>query len=213
MIRRPPRSTRTDTLFPYTTLCRSPGAGEGFDPRVKVGTAGPGDAAGAGEPTMAKIDGDTCHIDVIDRHGNMVSATPSGGWLQSSPVIPELGFALGTRAQMFWLEEGGPGSLEPGKRPRTTLSPSFAFRDGEAWMPFGTPGGDGQDQWTVIFFLRHVHHGMNLQAAIDAPTWQTAHFPSSFFPRRSEEHTSELQSLMRISYAVFCLKKKKIKKN
>ncbi|MFN4089240.1 MAG: gamma-glutamyltransferase family protein [Alphaproteobacteria bacterium] len=162
-----------------------PGAIEGFDPRVKVGTGTAGEAAGAGEPTMAKIDGDTCHIDVIDRHGNMVSATPSGGWLQSSPVIPELGFCLGTRAQMFWLEEGGPGSLEPGKRPRTTLSPSFAFRDGEAWMPFGTPGGDGQDQWTVIFFLRHVHHGMNLQAAIDAPTWQTAHFPSSFFPRQA----------------------------
>ncbi len=162
-----------------------PGAIEGFDPRVKVGSAAAGDAAGAGEPTMAKIDGDTCHIDVIDRHGNMVSATPSGGWLQSSPIIPELGFCLGTRAQMFWLEEGGPGSLEPGKRPRTTLSPSFAFRDGEPWMPFGTPGGDGQDQWTVIFFLRHVHHGMNLQAAIDAPTWQTAHFPSSFFPRQA----------------------------
>lgn len=145
-------------------------------------------AAGAGEPTMARtgtVSGDTCHIDVIDRDGNMVSATPSGGWLQSSPLIPELGFCLGSRAQMFWLEEGLPGSLAPGKRPRTTLSPSFAFRDGEPYMPFGTPGGDGQDQWTVIFFLRHVHHGMNLQEAIDAPTFQTAHFPSSFYPRQA----------------------------
>ena len=145
-------------------------------------------AAGAGEPTMAKtgtMPGDTCHIDVIDRDGNMVSATPSGGWLQSSPIIPELGFCLGSRAQMFWLEEGLPGSLAPGKRPRTTLSPSFAFRDGEPYMPFGTPGGDGQDQWTLIFFLRHVHHGMNLQEAIDAPTFQTAHFPSSFYPRQA----------------------------
>lgn len=145
-------------------------------------------AAGAGEPTMAKtgtMPGDTCHIDVIDRDGNMVSATPSGGWLQSSPIIPELGFCLGSRAQMFWLEEGLPGSLAPGKRPRTTLSPSFAFRDGEPYMPFGTPGGDGQDQWTLVFFLRHVHHGMNLQEAIDAPTFQTAHFPSSFYPRQA----------------------------
>src|SRR3546814_20905521 len=85
---------------------------------------------------MAKIDGDTCHIDVIDRHGNMVSATPSGGWLQSSPVIPELGFALGTRAQMFCLEEGGPGSLEPGQRPRQTPSPPFALPDAEEGLPF-----------------------------------------------------------------------------
>lgn len=167
-----------------------PGRIEGYAGRIgkaEVDEALKG-AAGAGEPTMARtgtVSGDTCHIDVIDRDGNMVSATPSGGWLQSSPVIPELGFCLGSRAQMFWLEEGLPGSLAPGKRPRTTLSPSFAFRDGEPYMPFGTPGGDGQDQWTVIFFLRHVHHGMNLQEAIDAPTFQTAHFPSSFYPRQA----------------------------
>jgi gamma-glutamyltranspeptidase/glutathione hydrolase len=136
--------------------------------------------------TSGPVDGDTCHIDVIDKHGNMVSATPSGGWLQSSPTIPALGCCLGTRAQMFWLEEGLPGSLAPGKRPRTTLSPSLAFRNGEAYMPFGTPGGDGQDQWTVIFFLRHILHGMNLQEAIDAPTFQSHHFPSSFFPRQAE---------------------------
>jgi len=167
-----------------------PGAIEGFDARVKVGDASrlPRDLAGAGEPTMARtgtVVGDTCHLDVIDRHGNMVSATPSGGWLQSSPVIPELGFCLGSRMQMFWLEEGLPGSLAPRKRPRTTLSPSFAFRDGEPYMPFGTPGGDGQDQWTLVFFLRHALHGMNLQEAIDAPTFQTAHFPSSFYPRQA----------------------------
>ena len=149
-------------------------------------------AHGIGEPTVAPADrnesvgrGDTCHLDVIDRHGNMVSATPSGGWLQSSPVIPELGFCLGTRAQMFWLEEGRPSSLAPGKRPRTTLSPSLALRDGEPYLAFGTPGGDQQDQWSLHVFLRHVHFGMNLQEAIDAPAFHTEHAPSSFYPREA----------------------------
>src|ERR1700738_31888 len=103
---------------------------------------------GRGEPVtspLGVVAGDTCHVDVVDRWGNMVSATPSGGWLQSSPVIPELGFCLGTRAQMFWLEEGLPASLAPGKRPRSTLSPSMAFRDGEPYLAFGTPGGGQPD--------------------------------------------------------------------
>ena len=113
----------------------------------------------------------------------MVSATPSGGWLQSSPVIPELGFCLGTRAQMFWLEEGHPAALAPGKRPRTTLTPTLALRDGEPYLAWGTPGGDQQDQWITQFFLRHVHAGLNLQEAIDAPAWHSDHFPSSFWPR------------------------------
>ncbi|EHP42890.1 gamma-glutamyltransferase [Cupriavidus basilensis OR16] len=150
---------------------------------------------GVGEPTFAAMPpvaqwaereifvGDTCHIDVIDRDGNMVAATPSGGWLSSSPVIPELGFALNTRLQMTWLEPGLPNTLAPGKRPCTTLSPSLALRDGEPYMVFGTPGGDQQDQWSVAFFLRHAVHGMNLQEAIDAPAWHIDHFPGSFWPR------------------------------
>jgi gamma-glutamyltranspeptidase / glutathione hydrolase len=150
-------------------------------------------AFGAGEPTVprgamaAEVEGrgDTCHLDVIDRHGNMIAVTPSGGWLQSSPVIPELGFCLTTRAQMFWLEEGLPASLAPGKRPRTTLTPSLALRDGEPYMVFGTPGGDQQDQWSLHVFLRHAHFGMNLQEAIDAPAFHTEHAPSSFFPREA----------------------------
>ena len=143
-------------------------------------------APGAGEPTVARlgaIGGDTCHIDVIDRRGNMVSATPSGGWLQSSPVIPELGFPLGTRGQMFWLQPGLPASLHPGARPRSTLSPSMALRDGEAWMSFGTPGGDQQDQWQTIFLLRRIHHNFNIQEAIDLPSFHSEHFTSSFWPR------------------------------
>ena len=142
--------------------------------------------AGAGEPTVARlgvIGADTVHIDVIDRWGNMVSATPSGGWLQSSPVVPELGFPMGTRGQMFWLREDLPNSLAPGKRPRTTLSPSFALRDGQPWMAFGTPGGEQQDQWSLTFFLRMVHHRMGIQQAIDTPSFHTEHWPSSFWPR------------------------------
>ncbi|WP_158045176.1 gamma-glutamyltransferase family protein [Skermanella pratensis] len=166
-----------------------------------AGHAGSDSGAGAGEPTMAHLSeqrgerrGDTCHIDVIDRWGNMVSATPSGGWLQSSPIIPELGFALTSRAQMFWLEEGLPSSLAPGKRPRTTLTPSMALRDGKPYMAFGTPGGDQQDQWQPIFFLRHVHYGLNLQETIDQPLFHTDHFPGSFYPRASRPGSLSVES-------------------
>ena len=106
---------------------------------------------------MGAVPGDTVHFDIVDQAGNMVSSTPSGGWLHSSPVIPELGFSLGTRAQMFWLEEGHPASLAPGKRPRSTLTPTMALRDGEPYLAWGSPGGDQQDQWITQFFLRHVH--------------------------------------------------------
>jgi gamma-glutamyltranspeptidase / glutathione hydrolase len=148
------------------------------------------ETVGAGEPTR----GDTVHLDVADRFGNLVSATPSGGWLQSSPVIPELGWPLGTRAQMFWLEPGLPASLEPRKRPRTTLSPSLALREGEPYLAFGTPGGDQQDQWSLNTFLAHVHYGLDLQAAIDAPGFHTDHFPSSFFPRHAEPASLSVES-------------------
>ncbi|WP_019856080.1 gamma-glutamyltransferase family protein [Actinopolyspora mortivallis] len=141
---------------------------------------------GLGEPTVSWTGqgrGDTVHVDVVDRWGNMVSATPSGGWLQSCPTIPELGFCLNSRAQMFWLQEGLPNSLVPGRRPRSTLSPSLASRDGAAVLAFGTPGGDQQDQWQLCFWLAHVHAGLGLQAAIDAPAWHTTAFPASFYPR------------------------------
>ncbi len=127
--------------------------------------------------------GDTVHIDVIDRWGNMFSGTPSGGWLQSNPVVPGLGVPLNTRAQMFWLDPGLPTSLTPGARPRTTLSPSMAEAPDGTRLAFGTPGGDQQDQWQASFLLRVIHHGMNLQEAIDAPLFHTAHLQASFYPR------------------------------
>ena len=164
-----------------------PGSVEGFGSVVQLRREeGRRRAAGAGEPTVARtgeMRGDTVHFDIIDQAGNMVSATPSGGWLQSSPVIPELGFCLGTRAQMFWLEEGHPAALAPGKRPRTTLSPTLALRDGAPYLAWGTPGGDQQDQWATQMFLRHADCGMNLQESIDAPAWHSEHFPISFWPR------------------------------
>ncbi|MBY2925611.1 gamma-glutamyltransferase family protein [Rhizobium leguminosarum] len=141
------------------------------------------------EPTMAHLSekrGDTVHIDVIDRHGNMVSVTPSGGWLQSSPTVPGLGFCLNSRAQMFWLKPGLPTSLAPGKRPRTTLTPSLGLYEGRPTLAFGTPGGDQQEQWQLSFFLRYINHKLNLQAAIDQPLFHTSHFPGSFYPRTRE---------------------------
>lgn len=199
--------TRRTLVSGTASLELRPGTVDGREPRlpsrVRDARTNQDDSAGAGEPTMADLgqtptgstvgpqhstgpnEGDTCHLDIVDRHGNMVSATPSGGWLQSSPVIPGLGFCLGNRGQMFWLEEGLPNSLAGGKRPRTTLTPSLALRDGEPCLAFGTPGGDTQDQWSLVFFLAHVHFGLNLQAAIDAPMFHTTHFPSSFYPRNA----------------------------
>src|SRR5580658_7711534 len=178
-----------------------PGSVEGFGSVVKLrrqeGNREAVGAMGAGEPTVGRfgeVRGDTVHFDIIDQAGNMISATPSGGWLQSSPVIPELGFGLGSRAQMFWLEENHPASLAPGKRPRTTLSPTMALRDGEPYLAWGTPGGDQQDQWTTQFFLRHVHAGLNLQEAIDAPAWHSEHFPISFWPRTARPGVLVMES-------------------
>ena len=192
------------------SLAFRPGVIEGFDHETPYQIADPASAPaalGAGEPTVARnlgageptvgrlgsVKGDTCHVDVIDRHGNVVSATPSGGWLQSSPTIPGLGFALGTRAQMFWLKPGLPSSLAPGKRPRTTLSVTLVQRDGAPYATFGTPGGDQQDQWSLVFMLRHLHHGMGLQRSIDAPMFHNDHMPSSFFPRQAKPGSLTLE--------------------
>ena len=161
---------------------------------------------GVGEPAFADLPplsewaerevfvGDTCHIDVIDNQGNMVSATPSGGWLSSSPAIPSLGFAITTRLQTTWLDDDTAAQVAPGKRPTTTLSPSMALKNGEPYLAFGTPGGDQQDQWTLSFFLRHAVYGMNLQEAIDAPAWHVDHFPASFWPRATTLNRLTLES-------------------
>jgi gamma-glutamyltranspeptidase/glutathione hydrolase len=165
---------------------------------VRSGAGSPA-AAGVGEPTMAHLrpslkPSDTTHIDVIDRHGNMVSATPSGGWPQSSPTVPGLGFALGTRLQMFWLEPGLPGTLAPGKRPRTTLTPTLALNDGRPSLVCGSPGGDQQDQWQLILLLRRIDQGLGLQQAIDLPMFHTLSLISSFYPREARLGQCVLES-------------------
>ncbi|SFN49354.1 gamma-glutamyltransferase 2. Threonine peptidase. MEROPS family T03 [Roseovarius lutimaris] len=188
-------STRRALISGTASREQRPGIVPGYESWVEAAiargnmdvVAGPG--VGAGEPTMAHLTekrGDTVHIDVIDRWGNSVAATPSGGWLQSSPVIPGLGMPLNSRAQMFWLREGLATSLAPGRRPRTTLSPSMAQAPDGTELAFGTPGGDQQDQWQLIYFLRLVHGGLNLQEGIDAPLFNTAHFQSSFYPRGTQ---------------------------
>jgi len=116
----------------------------------------------------------------------MFSATPSGGWFVSSPVVKGLGFPLGTRLQVFYLDPAHANSLQPGKRPRTTLTPSLVLKDGTPFMVFGTPGGDQQDQWTLQFFLNCIDFNMNLQAAVDAPNFHSTHFPSSFYPHGAQ---------------------------
>jgi gamma-glutamyltranspeptidase / glutathione hydrolase len=159
--------------------------GFGRLPRVREAEA----TVGSGEPSRG-----TCHLDIADRHGNVISATPSGGWLHSSPVIPGLGWPLGTRAQMFWLEEGLPSSLHPRTRPRTTLSPGLALRQGRPYLAWGTPGGDQQEQWGLHAFLRHVDLGLDLQASIDAPEFHTDHLISSFYPRGFEARSLALEA-------------------
>lgn len=206
---------RRALIGPDASLELRPGSPGGRTPRLArhalVSPSGSEDAAadahrpvgaGTGEPTVGSdgaTRGDTCHLDVVDRWGNMVSATPSGGWLQSSPVIPELGFPLGTRLQMAWLEPGLPNSLTPGRRPRTTLTPSLALRDGVPVLAFGTPGGDQQDQWQLHFLLAlarraPVRGGPDLQGAIDAPNWHTESFPGSFYPRATRPGSVTVES-------------------
>ncbi|MDV3455374.1 gamma-glutamyltransferase family protein [Sphingomonas sp. HF-S4] len=188
--------SRAALIRPDASDALRPGIVPGFEEQVARGMAqvrvATSEAAGIGigEPTMMHLKptlkpGDTVHLDVIDRWGNMVTATPSGGWPQSSPTVPGLGFALNTRAQMFWLEPGLPGSLAPGKRPRTTLTPTLALHQGRPALVCGTPGGDQQDQWQLVLLLRRILGGMTLQAALDLPLFHSLHFPSSFYPREA----------------------------
>jgi gamma-glutamyltranspeptidase/glutathione hydrolase len=182
-------ATRRDLIGDAASHTWRPGTPAGmapFRPPLIVGDeAADDDSLGVGEPTVAatgQTRGDTCHIDIVDRWGNIVAVTPSGGWLQSSPTIPELGFCLGTRLQMTWLEDAAPSRLRPGARPRTTLTPTLVLSDDHA-MAIGTPGGDQQDQWQLPALLRMLVGGYTPQQAIDAPTLHTTALIDSFWPR------------------------------
>jgi len=179
-----------------------PGRPGGRDPWLPpVRESGAADAPaplpGSGEPTLDRAGrqrGDTCHLDVVDRHGTMISATPSGGWLQSSPTIPSLGFCLGTRLQMAWLDADAPSRLAPGIRPRSTLSPTMLARDGAVVEALGTPGGDQQDQWQLLYLLRRLVGGYEPQQAIDAPMFHTDAMVASFEPRTVQPASLTVES-------------------
>ncbi|MCC6000422.1 MAG: gamma-glutamyltransferase [Pararhodobacter sp.] len=159
----------------------------GGEPTVRAMPESPagGDMANEADALAYRVRavGDTSCLSVADAQGNVVSATPSGGWLQSSPVIAELGFPLGTRAQMMWLEAASPSGLAPGTRPRTTLTPTLATRPDGRVTALGTPGGDQQEQWQAAFLIRHMVQGLSLQDAIDAPGFHTNQVINSFYPR------------------------------
>src|SRR5688500_5233059 len=175
-----------------------PGSPGGRVPRLSshLARASDGSMADAARRAMGIVPagGDTAHIDVIDRDRNLVSATPSGGWLQSSPVIPGLGFPLGTRAQMFWLDADLPNSLAPRKRPRTTLTATIAVTDDGTVIGCGSPGGDGQDQWTLQLVLRHLVHGISLREAVDRPTFNSLDMPLSFWPRARRANVVHIEA-------------------
>jgi len=186
---RPGTVAGVDAYFPPLVEERPAGSAAGIgEPTIeRAQPSEPGEnPLDAGEPSVdlgGVTRGDTCHIDVIDRWGNVVSATPSGGWLQSNPTIPELGFCLGTRLQMTWLERGTPSTLTPGMRPRTTLTPTLVFGPNDEVTALGSPGGDQQDQWQLLYLLRTIIGGYTPQEAIDAPAFHSTAFPESFWPR------------------------------
>lgn len=163
-----------------------PPAGDPWKYSAETGVPPPTDGAiplgGSIDPEyVGKAEG-TTHIAVIDRDGNMICATPSGASFGKSVFFPEIGCALSTRSEMFFLQEGHPNALEPGKRPRTTLINYIALRDGVPVMTFGCPGGDHQAQANTQLVLNTLVFGMNPQEAIEAPRFGSDSFRNSFYP-------------------------------
>jgi gamma-glutamyltranspeptidase/glutathione hydrolase len=136
----------------------------------------------------------TVHVDAVDARGNLASFTPSGGWISSAEVIRPLGFPLSVRMMTFYLEPAHhPNVIAPFKRPRTTLTPSMAFRDGKPWMAFGTMGGDNQGQWLLQYFLCAAAYGMSIPQAIEAPRLSSEHTPGFFAPHASEPNRVRIE--------------------
>src|SRR5207237_9616596 len=132
----------------------------------------------SGGRSSAGIQNTTC-VNVEDRQGNVWSATPSGAWLPSV-IMGDTGIPLGTRLQTLLVKPGHPNELQPGKRPRVTLSPTIVLKDGKPLLALSTPGGDNQDQALLQVLLNIIEFGMSPQEAVEAPRFQTEHFYSSF---------------------------------
>ncbi len=136
----------------------------------------------------------TVHVDAADAKGNLASFTPSGAWISSAEVIESLGFPLSVRMMTFYLGPAHhPNVIAPGKRPRTTLTPSMAFRHGKPWMAFGTMGGDNQGQWLLQFYLCRAAFGMSIPEAIEAPRLSSEHTPGFFAPHASEPNRARIE--------------------
>ncbi len=143
----------------------------------------PGSAMAANTLGQAGHDGDTSYLAVVDRHRNGVSLTPSlHSPFGTGVVLADLGFMLNCRGDYYSLDARHPNSLEPGKRPRTTLTPTIVMKDGAPYMIIGSPGGDEQPTRIAQTFLNVIDFGMNIQEAIEAPRWSTTSFPASEFP-------------------------------
>lgn len=153
----------------------------------------------------------TVHVDSMDQAGNACSFTPSGAWIRSCEVVPALGFPLGSRLSNCQLVQGFPNVVAPFKRPRTTISPSLAMKDGKPWLAFGSMGGDQQDQWQLQFYLNRTVFGMTLQQSIEAAKFSSEHFPAQFHPHEymlnrvriePEAGAASLEGLRRAGHAV-----------
>jgi gamma-glutamyltranspeptidase/glutathione hydrolase len=136
---------------------------------------------------------DTTCVNVMDKDGNVFSATPSGAWLPAV-VAGDTGVLLGQRMQSFLLDENHPNVLQPGKRPRITLTPTLVMKDGKPLLVLSTPGGDNQDQSLIQVLLNVIEFGMNVQEAVEAPRFQTLHLVSSFDDHRFNAGVLNLES-------------------
>ena len=148
----------------------------------------------AGEYALSPIERDTSHVSIVDKWGNVASATPSGGWFWGSPVVPDLGFSLSTRAEMFWLQPDLASSLRPGSRPRTTIAPTMVFKEGKPILAFGTRGADFSEQWQFQFLTKYLLAGMSLQDAIESPMFGLQHWPDSEYPRTAKPNLIQIDS-------------------
>ena len=116
---------------------------------------------------------------MIDKDGNLFSATPSGAWLPAV-VAGDTGVLMGQRLQSALTDPKSPNVVAPGKRPRITLTPTLVLKGGEPFMVLSTPGGDNQDQALLQVLLNIIEFGMNPQEAVEAARFDTQHYVSSF---------------------------------
>ena len=139
----------------------------------------------------------TTSIEAADEEGWVVSVTPSGGWVPAV-IAGRTGIGLSQRAQSFVTDaaDGPFNVIEPGKRPRVTLTPTLALKDGKPYLAFAVQGGDSQDQNLLQFFLNVVEFGMNVQQAVEAPNINSFQMRSSFGAHEARPGVMEVATSM-----------------